>query len=103
MAYQRILQLTYVEDLLVSLKTLFVKLFQPFLASFVASLHAASTTVTAVTTLNLASAFEGWDAVFDKLLKGLEEKASAVGFESYIAGACTDCWFRSAARAHDRL
>ncbi|VDC00875.1 unnamed protein product [Peniophora sp. CBMAI 1063] len=76
-AYQRILQLTYVEDLLVSLKTLFVKLFQPFLTSFVASLHAASTTVTSVTTLNLATAFEGWDAVFDKLLKGLEDKASA--------------------------
>ena len=36
-AYQRILQLTYVDDLLAALKALFVKMFQPFLATFVAS------------------------------------------------------------------
>ncbi|KAI0064681.1 P-loop containing nucleoside triphosphate hydrolase protein [Artomyces pyxidatus] len=82
-AYQRILQLTYVDDLLAALKTLFVKLFEPFLATFVASLHAVNSKAVAVsnaaseaTSWNFAKAFEGWDAVFDKLLRGLEEKAA---------------------------
>lgn len=82
-AYQRILQLTYVEDLLAALKTLFVKLFKPFLVTFVASLHAISagkTTASAtVTSWNFAKAFEGWDKVFDKVLRGLEDKAAQVG------------------------
>lgn len=85
-AYQRILQLTYVDDLLAALKTLFVKLFQPFLTNFVASLHsvntrvtsAASTAVNTATSWDFVKAFEGWDTVFDKLLKGLEEKAAEV-------------------------
>ncbi|KAH9842844.1 P-loop containing nucleoside triphosphate hydrolase protein [Rhodofomes roseus] len=81
-AYQRILQLTYVDELLAALKTLFVKLFQPFLATFVASLHAASTGALssnasqAAATWNFAKAFDGWDNVFDKLLRGLEDKAA---------------------------
>ncbi|KAI0273799.1 P-loop containing nucleoside triphosphate hydrolase protein [Gloeopeniophorella convolvens] len=82
-AYQRILQLTYVEDLLGALKTIFVKLFEPFLAAFVASLHAVSGGAVALsnsasepTLWNFAKAFEGWDAAFDKLLKGLEQKAA---------------------------
>ncbi|KAI1796002.1 signal recognition particle binding protein [Ganoderma leucocontextum] len=76
-AYQRILQLTYVDELLLALKTLFIKLFQPFLATFVASLHVASTaSVDASTSWNFTKAFEGWDAVFDKLLRGLEDKTA---------------------------
>ncbi|KAF8558467.1 P-loop containing nucleoside triphosphate hydrolase protein [Imleria badia] len=82
-AYQRILQLTYVEDLLTAMKALFIKLFEPFLATFVASLHAMnngkqapSTTRDPSTSWNFAKAFEGWDKVFDKLLKGIEEKAA---------------------------
>ncbi|KAM5539011.1 hypothetical protein V8D89_007234 [Ganoderma adspersum] len=80
-AYQRILQLTYVDELLLALKTLFIKLFQPFLATFVASLHVASaaklsSSADASTSWNFTRAFEGWDAVFDKLLRGLEDKAS---------------------------
>ncbi|KAH9981519.1 P-loop containing nucleoside triphosphate hydrolase protein [Lactifluus volemus] len=82
-AYQRILQLTYVDDLLGALKTVFVKLFQPFLAAFVASLHAVNSSAVALSNSasdpirwNFAKAFEGWDAVFDKLLKGLENKAA---------------------------
>jgi hypothetical protein len=84
-AYQRILQLTYVDDLLAALKTIFIKLFEPFLATFVASLHAlssgkvVSTTGEPATQWNFAKAFEGWDKVFDKLLKGLEDKAAQVG------------------------
>ncbi|KAF5324546.1 hypothetical protein D9611_004497 [Ephemerocybe angulata] len=78
-AYQRILQLTYVEDLLSALKTLFIKYFEPFLAAFVASLHAlntARTAVTQATTWDFSKALEGWDTIFDKVLRGLEEKAA---------------------------
>ncbi|EIW60510.1 P-loop containing nucleoside triphosphate hydrolase protein [Trametes versicolor FP-101664 SS1] len=80
-AYQRILQLTYVEDLLNALKTLFVKLFQPFLTTFVASLHVTrtaklSSSADTSASWNFAKAFEGWDGVFDKLLRGLEDKAA---------------------------
>ncbi|KAJ3728749.1 signal recognition particle binding protein [Lentinula raphanica] len=78
-AYQRILQLTYVDELLAAMKALFVKLFQPFLSTFVASLHAGSnntvSAVSAVTSLNFSSAFEGWDKYFEALLKKLEDKA----------------------------
>ncbi|KAJ6488614.1 signal recognition particle binding protein [Mycena vitilis] len=79
-AYQRILQLTYVDDLLAALKTLFVKMFQPFLATFVASLHAINsgkaTVVEAATAFSFAGAFDGWDKIFDKLLRSLEDKAA---------------------------
>ena len=82
-AYQRILQLTYVEDLLNALKTLFIKLFQPFLTTFVASLHVTTTVKLSASadthsSWNFAKAFDGWDAVFDKLLRGLEDKAAQV-------------------------
>lgn len=67
------------------MKALFIKLFEPFLATFVASLHAmnngkqvASTARDPSTLWNFAKAFEGWDKVFDKLLKGIEEKAAQV-------------------------
>ncbi|TFK88673.1 signal recognition particle binding protein [Polyporus arcularius HHB13444] len=80
-AYQRILQLTYVDELLLALKTLFIKLFQPFLASFVASLHVTSSaklssSAAPSASWNFRKAFEGWDGVFDKLLRGLEDKAA---------------------------
>ncbi|KAG6832700.1 hypothetical protein H0H92_012272 [Tricholoma furcatifolium] len=78
-AYQRILQLTYVNDLLAALKSLFVKYFEPFLRSLVASLHAVNSGKTAVhdvSSWNFAQAFDGWDAIFDKLLKGLEDRAA---------------------------
>ncbi|OCB84184.1 P-loop containing nucleoside triphosphate hydrolase protein [Sanghuangporus baumii] len=78
-AYQRILQLTYVEDLLTAIKTLFVKLFEPFLATFVASLHSLNKFSRTVSSLaskwDFAKALEGWDKVFDKVLRGLEEKS----------------------------
>ncbi|KAI6019663.1 SRP54-type protein [Pisolithus orientalis] len=81
-AYQRILQLTYVDDLLTAIKALFIKLFEPFLATFVASLHAINTGKSAPpskngnTSWNFPKAFDGWDGVFDKLLKGFEDKAA---------------------------
>jgi len=68
-----------------ALKTVFVKLFQPFIAAFVASLHAVNNTAVALsnaaaepTRWNFAKVLEGWDAAFDKLLKGLENKAAEV-------------------------
>ncbi|KAA1474879.1 P-loop containing nucleoside triphosphate hydrolase protein [Dentipellis sp. KUC8613] len=81
-AYQRILQLTYVDDLLEAMKTLFVRMFQPFITTFVASLHADRGTAVSKPSAegvswNFAKAFEGWDLLFDKLLKGLEEKAAS--------------------------
>jgi len=76
-AYQRILQLTYIDELLAALKTLFVKLFEPFLTTFVASLHAINNgTIEPSAGWNFAKAFESWDKVFDKVLKGLEDKAT---------------------------
>ncbi|KAG7086592.1 hypothetical protein E1B28_002537 [Marasmius oreades] len=79
-AYQRILQLTYVDELLSALKTLFVKLFQPIITTFVASLHAVNSgqvvAKDAITPFNFATAFEGWNKVFDKVLKSFEDKAA---------------------------
>ncbi|KAJ3556901.1 hypothetical protein NM688_g1770 [Phlebia brevispora] len=82
-AYQRILQLTYVDELLAAMKKLFVQYFGPFLTAFVASLHAVSGAKVAssgvgevATTWDFAKAFEKWDALFDDLLRTLESKAA---------------------------
>lgn len=81
-AYQRILQLTYVDDLLAALKSVFVKLFEPFLRSFVTSLHAITAGKTAPagtpTSWDFLQAFKDWDQVFDRLLKNFEDKAAQV-------------------------
>jgi hypothetical protein len=62
------------------MKRLFIQYFQPFVASFVASLHSVNvvTTVNQATSWDFISTFQHWDMLFDKLLKGLEEKASQV-------------------------
>jgi hypothetical protein len=48
----------------------------------VASLHAINSAkdaaAHATTSWNFAKAFEGWDNAFDKLLRGLEDKAAQV-------------------------
>ncbi|TFK42745.1 signal recognition particle binding protein [Crucibulum laeve] len=78
-AYQRILQLTYIDDLLAALKKLFVKYFEPFITAFVTSLHAVNTAKAAAidaASWDFSKAFDGWDTIFDKLIRGLEEKAS---------------------------
>jgi signal recognition particle receptor subunit alpha len=68
----------------VALQTVFVKLFQPFLTTFIASLHstAGKTIGTAdrdgIGIFDFSKAFEGWDEVFNKLLRGFEEKATQV-------------------------
>ncbi|EKM82819.1 hypothetical protein AGABI1DRAFT_89509 [Agaricus bisporus var. burnettii JB137-S8] len=76
-AYQRILQLTYVDELLLALKTLFVKYYEPVIATFVASLHtlnSAKATALEPTTWNFAKLFEKWDSTFDSVLRSLEDK-----------------------------
>jgi signal recognition particle receptor subunit alpha len=73
-AYQRILQLTYVDDLLNALKALFLKHFGPFLTTFVASLNAIAPKE--VVSWDFSAALEGWDYLFDTLLAKLEEKAA---------------------------
>ena len=78
MAYQRILQLTYVEDLLVAMKRLFVQYFEPFVTAFIASLHSLTTLTSPSSFPDFSKIFEKWDMLFDKLLKGLEEKAAQV-------------------------
>src|SRR5258708_2112448 len=88
-AYQRILQLTYVEDLLATLKTVFLSLSEPFLTSFVASLHgtlsSAAQPITLskgitvsphIATWDFSRIFESWDKTFDKVLKRIEDKVS---------------------------
>lgn len=69
--------MTYVDELLLALKTLFVKYYEPFIAAFVASLHALNSVKAAAldpTTWNFAKALESWDVIFDKVLSGLEDK-----------------------------
>ncbi|KAG8905125.1 hypothetical protein FRB99_000637, partial [Tulasnella sp. 403] len=80
-AYQRILHLTYVEDLLLAMKELFIKLFAPFLLTLVQSLHVAKGAVTTAIaskaqTWDFARAFAGWNSTFEKLLKRFEVKAA---------------------------
>jgi signal recognition particle receptor subunit alpha len=77
-AYQRILQLTYVEDLLIAMKRLFVQYFEPFVTTFITSLHSLATITTPSPFSDFSKIFEKWDMLFDKLLKGLEEKAAQV-------------------------
>ena len=70
-----------------AIKALFVKLFEPFLTTFVTSLHAlsnGSTRVNSVQTWDFSKALEGWDRVFDKVLRGIEDKASQVNYLSYL-------------------
>jgi len=82
-AYQRILQLSYIDDLLAAMKRLFVHYFEPILTAFVASLHAINTAKSAAlqaTSWDFKKSFKNWDVLFDKLLKELEEKAATVRF-----------------------
>lgn len=65
-----------------ALKSVFVKLFEPFLRSFVTSLHAinAGKAASAGTPKpwDFTQAFKDWDQMFDKLLKNFEDKAAQV-------------------------
>lgn len=81
-AYQRILQLTYVDDLLDAMKTLFLQLYEPIIVAFVASLKPLVNQVAALADGNalstLRKALDSWDKMFDKLLRSAEDKAAKV-------------------------
>jgi signal recognition particle receptor subunit alpha len=94
-AYQRILQLTYVDDLLNVIRTVFVDMFAPFLKSFLASVH-ASVGVAAAGVGSLAPQWDfkaqlrDWDATFDKILRSLQDKATQVRispFPPFVRGS----------------
>jgi hypothetical protein len=85
--YQRILQLTYVEELLNALKALFVKYFEPAIRTFVDSLHASPSTTSGkkvkgksegTKQWDITSMLMGWDKLFDELLKTLQDRAAQV-------------------------
>ena len=66
------------EDLLAAMKRLFVQYFEPFVAAFISSLHSLATISPPSAFSDFSKIFEKWDMLFDKLLKGLEEKAAQV-------------------------
>ncbi|CAE6429203.1 unnamed protein product [Rhizoctonia solani] len=72
-AYQRILQLTYVDDLLNVMRSVFVDMFAPFLKTFLAAVHAGTS---AIGSFDFKSQFAEWDATFDKILRSLQDKAT---------------------------
>ncbi|KAG8732002.1 hypothetical protein FRC11_001136 [Ceratobasidium sp. 423] len=72
-AYQRILQLTYVDDLLNVMRSVFVDMFAPFLKNFLAAVHAGSG---AIASFDFKTQFAEWDATFDKILRTLQDKAT---------------------------
>lgn len=81
-AYQRILQLTYVDDLLNVIRTVFVDMFAPFLKSFLASVHAsvgvAAAGAGSIAQWDFKAQLRDWDATFDKILRSLQDKAAQV-------------------------
>ena len=63
------------------MKRLFVQYFEPFVTTFMTSLHSLATTkmsAPGTASWDFSKVFERWDILFDKLLKGLEEKAAQV-------------------------
>jgi len=74
------------------MKALFIKLFEPFLTTFVASLHAISkgkpgTSKYGQSSWTFTEAFQGWDKLFSDLLKSFEDKAAQVPFRWRFRGA----------------
>ena len=74
------------------MKALFIKLFEPFLTTFVASLHAMSkgklgTSRYGQSSWTFTEVFQGWDKLFADLLKTFEDKAAQVPFRWHFRGA----------------
>lgn len=74
-AYHRLLQLPYVPLLLSSLKDLFLSLYAPLVQNLVASLRSTSSDASSAALHELNKALEGWDKVWEKLLKRVEAEA----------------------------
>jgi hypothetical protein len=63
----------------------------------VASLHALNSgkiPAHGVEPWDFAKVFEGWDAIFDKVLKGFEDKASQVFSWVAIVADASNNWYR---------
>ncbi|TFK67908.1 P-loop containing nucleoside triphosphate hydrolase protein [Pluteus cervinus] len=76
-AYQRILQLTYVDELLAALQSAFIKCFEPFLTTFVESLRAKiPRTPSGPFEWDFSAAFRGWDTIFNQILQEIKGKVA---------------------------
>lgn len=81
--YQRILQLSYIDELLDTIRTLFTDLFAPFVRKLtLSSKSAISSGASRVITLSesarleFASALKEWDNIFTRTLRNLEKAAA---------------------------
>ncbi|PWZ03248.1 P-loop containing nucleoside triphosphate hydrolase protein [Testicularia cyperi] len=81
--YQRILQLSYIDDLLDTIKSLFVELFAPFVRKLLqSSKSAVSSGMSRPVTLppsardEFATSLKEWDDIFTKTLRSLEKQAA---------------------------
>jgi signal recognition particle receptor subunit alpha len=80
------LQLTYAEDLLSAVKSVFLALYQPFLTNFVSSLHGGRVFSAHAggdeahrerpLAWSIPGILLGWDKTFDKILKSIEDKVA---------------------------
>lgn len=75
-AYHRLLHLPYIPTLLETIKSLFITLYEPFLKSFVESLRGGVASDAAEWDFN--KLLDGWDKVFDKVVKKAEEGEAGV-------------------------
>jgi hypothetical protein len=79
-AYHRLLHLSYIPTLLETLKTLFLSLYSPYLTSFVESVKGGVAPAAGEKAVewDFKQAFEGWDGIFEKVLKKAEEGEAKV-------------------------
>ncbi|GHJ84366.1 hypothetical protein NliqN6_0768 [Naganishia liquefaciens] len=87
--FPALLPLTYIPELLVRMKQLFISLFHPYIEAFVSSLSLSTSTAisdtlaalqlqgkSALVALQEQIDLEKWEAIFERCLKGCEERAS---------------------------
>lgn len=74
-AYHRLLQLPYIPLLISSLKDLFLSLYTPAIRTLVDALRSTSAEASSAALQELNRALEGWDKVWEKLLKRVESES----------------------------
>ncbi|KAJ9092020.1 hypothetical protein QFC21_007000 [Naganishia friedmannii] len=88
--FPALLPLTYIPELLLRMKQLFISLFHPYIEALVSSLHTSSASAVVSDTLKSLQSqgqsalialkqqidLEKWEAIFERCLKGCEERAS---------------------------
>lgn len=88
--FPALLPLTYIPELLIRMKQLFISLFHPYIEALVTSLHMSSASSAVSDTLKSLQSqgqsalialkqqidLEKWEAIFERCLKGCEERAS---------------------------